>query len=360
MTLAEFLPTAAGTRVVGSSLRHRLLDLLHLFHRQQVHDLIRVTTAAQQFSHQSHRAVDVVEEQLVSGAQVVQPRLAIWGMDEAVARAFAITGEQHFALAAVLGQAVELVLSEFTLLVRRNQLDQVSLLNIAQQECWLDEVVAGVQVAVVFQGEGVAAGGLEDAQAGLAHPVCQCGVKGLHEDLAHVAPHPLVEDGDEEMPVLLWANGALGDQLADLCVERAVAAGSFAPTLVSHGQRLCGCPLDDRDELHVLRFQLVAEEVIDIQWVVCIGRMDGAQDVYVDAVLQQEMPAAHHLLEGAGAALIDPVGIVQRLRAVHAQPDQEAVLFEESRQFVVNLGAVGLDRMQHGLTGFLIFFNQLD
>lgn len=360
MTLPVFLPTAARTRVVGCSLHHCLLDLLHLFHRQQVHDLIRVAPAAQQVGHQLHRVVDVVEEQLVSGAQVVQSWLAIGRVDEAVAWAFAITGEQHFTITAVLGQAVELVLAEFTLLVRANQLDQVSLFNIAQQERRFDEVVAGVQVAVVFQGQGVAAGGLEDAQAGLAHPVCQGCVEGLHEDLANIPAHPLIEDGDQEAPVLLWLHCALGDQLANLSIQRAVAAGTFAPALVSDGQRLQGCSLDDGDELHVLRSQLIAEEVIDLQRVVGIGGVHRAQDVHIDAVLLQKMPAAHHLLKAAGAALVDPVGIVQGLRAVHAQPNQEIVLFEEGCQFVINFRAVGLDRVQHGLTRYFVFFDQLD
>ena len=73
--------------------RHRLFDPLHLFHCQDVHHLVGVTSATQQFCHDAHRVVDVIEEQLVSGTQVVQPRLAIRGVDKAIARAFPVAGE---------------------------------------------------------------------------------------------------------------------------------------------------------------------------------------------------------------------------------------------------------------------------
>lgn len=58
------------------------------------------------------------EEGFVPGAQVVQTILTVGGLDEAVARAAAMAGEAHWALDAVLGQLVALVVAEFALLVR--------------------------------------------------------------------------------------------------------------------------------------------------------------------------------------------------------------------------------------------------
>ena len=144
MTFPEFLSASTGAWVVGTSACDCLPNLLHLFQRQDVHHLIGVTTPAQQFCHQAHWVVYVIEEQLVSGAQVVQPRLAIRRVDEAVARAFPITGEQHFALAAVLGQGVEFVLAEFTLLFGRDQIDHMVLLDVPQEKGRLNEVIAGI------------------------------------------------------------------------------------------------------------------------------------------------------------------------------------------------------------------------
>jgi hypothetical protein len=67
-----------------------------------------------------------------------------------------------------------------------------------------DEVVAGVHVAVVLQRHRTAAGlGVDaDAQIGHVEPVGQGGVEHLHEDLADVAPHPLVEHVDQEPAVV--------------------------------------------------------------------------------------------------------------------------------------------------------------
>ena len=76
--------------------------------------------------------------------------------------------------------------------------------------------------------------------------------------------------------------------------------------------------------------QLVAEEAVDLDRMVGVGRVDGAQDVDVHTVVVQAPPAAHHVVERALAALVDAVGVVQRLRAVDAQADQDLVLLEES------------------------------
>ena len=45
-------------------------------------------------------------------------------------------------------------------------------------------------------------------------------VEHLDEDAAHVAPHPLLEDVDEEAAPLLGRDRARGDQVARLRVER--------------------------------------------------------------------------------------------------------------------------------------------
>ena len=39
-----------------------LLELVHLFHHQNIHHLVGIATAAQQICHDAHRSVDVVEE----------------------------------------------------------------------------------------------------------------------------------------------------------------------------------------------------------------------------------------------------------------------------------------------------------
>ena len=85
MTQAVFFPAAARAGIVWLGLGDGLLQAGHFFPRQDVHHLVGVAPAAQQVGHHAHRAVDVVEEQLVAGAQVVQPGLAVRRVDEAVA-----------------------------------------------------------------------------------------------------------------------------------------------------------------------------------------------------------------------------------------------------------------------------------
>ena len=124
--------------------------------------------------------------------------------------------------------------------------------------------------------------------------------------------------------------------------------------------RLLGGALDDRDELHPLRAQLVAEEAIDRAAVFLVGGVDRAQDVEFDAVLSQVPPALHHPVEGALPAAVDPVGVVDLARAVDAQADQEVVLLEEGAPVVVEQDAVGLEGVLHGLAGPAVLLDELD
>ena len=65
--------------------------------------------------------IDVVEERLVAGAQVVQPGLAVGRRDEAVLRALAVAGEANVALAAVAGSVSRLASPNCALLLARRR-----------------------------------------------------------------------------------------------------------------------------------------------------------------------------------------------------------------------------------------------
>src|SRR5208337_784161 len=71
-----------------------------------------------------------------------------------------------------------------------------------------------------------------------------------------------------------------------------------------------------------------------------------AEDVDVDVVRAQAVPAADHVVEAAFALLVDAVRVVQLARPVDAQADQVVVLLEESGPLVVDERAVGLHRVQ--------------
>jgi len=77
-------------------------------------------------------------------------------------------------------------------------------------------MIAGIEIPVVLQGEGLSARRLKDAEAGPAKPIGQGGIECLNEDLADIPVHPLVEDGRQETAVVLRFDRPLGDQVAAL------------------------------------------------------------------------------------------------------------------------------------------------
>ena len=190
--------------------------------------------------------------------------------------------------------------------------------DVAEQVVGFDVVVAGVQVAVVLQGESGAAGRGVDAQRVLPEVALQGHVEQLHEHRSDVPTQPLLVDVDEELPVVRPADRALGDERPRLGVEQPLPARSCAPSPVRQRQRVRGGPFHDRDELHPPGLELVAEVPVDGRAVVLVGRVDGAQDVDVDVVAAQRRPALHHLAVGALPAPVHPIGVVDRCRAVHA------------------------------------------
>ena len=134
-----------------------------------------------------------------------------------------------------------------------------------------------------------------------------------------------------------------------------------APALVGEGDGLLGGALDDRNELDVLRLQLVAKEAVHLERVVGVGGVDGAQDVDVDIVPAQAVPAADHVVEAAPALLVDAVGVVHGARAVDAEADQVVVLLEERGPLVIDQRAVGLDGVQDAaVLRLAVLLGQLD
>jgi hypothetical protein len=98
-----------------------------------------------------------MEERLVCGAQIVQPILTIGCFDETIFGALAVTGKAYFAFPAVTGQCSFLVLTKLDLLRGGEQLDQMSFATVAQLVFGLYKMVAGIEIAVMFQSYRLAA-----------------------------------------------------------------------------------------------------------------------------------------------------------------------------------------------------------
>ena len=105
----------------------------------------------------------------------------------------------------------------------------------------------------------------------------------LDEQVADVVTGPLLEHLDEELSVLLGADGPVRHEIALLPVQRPLT-GSPSPAGLGQGKHLGGDPLHDGDELDELRSDLVAQERVDLAAVVAVGGVDGRERVPVDAV----------------------------------------------------------------------------
>jgi hypothetical protein len=139
---AELQAASARTRLVGSTLLVRVGHARHHFGR--------VASLLNQCRHGLPRRGRVPEEQLQAGAQIVLARLPVAGDGETVLRAAAVAQWSDLALPALRRQRVPLVIPERALRRRRDKRQHVRLMNVAEQVLRLDEVIAGVEVAVVF------------------------------------------------------------------------------------------------------------------------------------------------------------------------------------------------------------------
>ena len=74
----------------------------------------------------------------------------------------------------------------------------------------------------------------------------------------------------------------------------------------------------------------------------------------------RQSPPAHDVVERALAALVDPIGVVQFARPVHAQSHEDLVLLEERAPRVVELRAVGLDGVGRPAARLLVPLDVLD
>ena len=63
----------------------------------------------------------------------------------------------------------------------------------------------------------------------------------------------------------------------------------------------------------------------DIGRVVAVEAIDGGEHVELHAVFLEQPQAAHHLVECTLAALVHSIGVVERLRPIDADPDQDAM-----------------------------------
>lgn len=145
----------------------------------------------------------MLEENPVSGAQVVQARLTVGGMQEAQAGTFAMTGFQPFANTALAGKGFFLELAKGGLLLAVHHLRQSVGKDITQLVLGEDKVVAAVNIAIMFHNDCVATlFGIDADARGNTHPTGKGRIEDIHEGFAYIMPYPFIENDAEEMAPL--------------------------------------------------------------------------------------------------------------------------------------------------------------
>ena len=104
------------------------------------------------------------EKQLQSRAKVVLARLAVTRECEAILRTTTVAQVPDLASLTLVGEGIALIVSELALTGRCYELQHVCLMDVSEFEAGLDEMVAGIEIAVVLQSRSVAAGRGVEAQ----------------------------------------------------------------------------------------------------------------------------------------------------------------------------------------------------
>lgn len=126
VTVLGLPPAATGTSLIAADRGGRAFPLA-VFHGIPAHDVGWTLFRAQKAGHDAHGLVHMLGELLVSGAQVIQPRLSIGRRSKAVLGTAAVAGKAHIAFAAVAREPRLLITSEFALLLRGDQVGHVVL-----------------------------------------------------------------------------------------------------------------------------------------------------------------------------------------------------------------------------------------
>lgn len=292
--------------------------------------------AVHQFAlHEVHIGRGVLEEAAIAGAEIVVARLAVGRKGKAIARTFAVAGKKIFTFAALARKQPLLVSPEVFKRLLPRQFSKRTLHDVAQFELREHVVVAHVKVAVVLQSRGVAAGSRHAAHGRQhAHPARQRGVENLNEIFAHITHDPFVEQGAEKFAPRLgrYREGR------EFCLPVLDGRGQAAAVGVRQQA------FHDGGELNVAATYFL-EEMIETERVGGRGIVHYRHGVPLHAVAVQQPDALHHLLPRAAPRTAAAVAVVEPLRAVDREADEEIVLMEKVRQFRRDERAVGLQRI---------------
>lgn len=146
-----------------------------------------------------------------------------------------MTGKLHVTLPALAGKRTVLQTAELLLLLTIKHVDERMVMDVAQLILRKNEVVAGINIAIVLHHSCMTAflGISTDAGRNI-HPVCQRAVENLNEDFAHILPYPLIEIAQRKLP---HCSGVTDASLSGISFLSARLAGYGHPHVGSVAQR---------------------------------------------------------------------------------------------------------------------------
>ena len=142
---------------------------------------------------------------------------------KAILRAASVAKMPDPAVLTLLREEIAFVVAKLALLGRCHHFQKSALMDVAQQVFRFDEMVAGVEIAVILQRRAVSASRGVDAQQMAAKECLKRDIEQLNKHLAHIVTNPLLKNIDEKLSVLPAADGPVGYQVAGLGIEDAFA-----------------------------------------------------------------------------------------------------------------------------------------
>ena len=302
-------------------------------------------TLSQQFTlHKVHVGGYVREEAMIPLAEVVESWLTGGGTEEAVLGALPVAGKEELTLAALGGQAVLLGGTKLLFALAVHHLGQRLRTDITQLVFGKDEVVAGIEIAVVLHHSGMATGFGQGADAWLlTNPIGQGGVEQLDKVLTHILSHPFIEDGAKEMAPLFGGDGEIGQG------DVVLIGRTGQVTSIGMGQDT----LYDGRELDEAALYLL-KKVVEVEGIIGIEVIHHSQYIPLHPMLIEQSNSPHHLLKRGQSLLVAAVLIMKLLRTINRDTHQPVILFKEAAPLIGEQRTVGLDGVVDGAAGCIL------
>lgn len=239
----------------------------------------------------------------------------------------------------------------------------MGLADVAETVFRIDEVVAGIELAVVLQRHGLAAHRRAGAHLrGQAERLRHGGLEHVDVQAAEVLRQPFRPHRTQEVAIVAGIDRPLGDDGQRVIGPRARGAEQrhVGRPGEAGGAQLEVARLDAGRELDAEAARDRAQVAIDLERCPCHVAIDHAQQGEGHLGRRQPVGRGDDAVVGRLAALGRAVAVVQLAGAVHAEADDEAVRLQEGDPFVVEQQAVGLQVVLDALAGLAMACLQFD